>query len=109
MPKATSTKTKVKTKPKPNTKTTSSAVLSPQKATPKPAASREIMMQILLAKVENSKTLDWFELSIMLTKGNTHSDTSKKGTKRRKSTGGEIDGFSGTELRDVFQEVCPLT
>ena len=99
MPKAASTKLKSKSNP------SSPPALSPSKALPKPTASRETMVQILLAKVENSKTLDWFDLSVKFNKGNAPSDISKKGGKRRKSAGEDGECLSGNELRDVFHEV----
>lgn len=68
-------------------------------------ATRSLILQILLARLEADKSYDWYDLSLRLNEGQSVRKDRKKGSKRKKEAVEEQEALSGNELRDVYYDV----
>ena len=73
-----------------------------------PQIPKELFLQIVIAKLEDSKTCDWFELSKVINeKMQGLKDASKpaNGVKYKKTKKGDVERWSGNELKELYQNV----
>lgn len=86
--------------------------LSSSDTPPALTLDKHLVLQIILAKLESSKSCDWHELSLKLSGTSGHAENEakggKKGTIKAKGKGRKevAQGLTGTELREMYHNVC---
>jgi hypothetical protein len=86
----------------------------PSSSTTPPALTldKHLVLQIILAKLESSKSCDWHELSLKLSGTSGYAKEGAKGGKKgaikakaREKKDVAAQGLSGTELREMYHDV----
>ncbi|KAL7422262.1 hypothetical protein Q5752_002908 [Cryptotrichosporon argae] len=90
--------------PSPSAPTTPTTPPTPAPA-PLPGAEKAVVLAILLAKLEDSKTCDWFGLAQSLGGGGGGGGGAKDKGGKGKGQGRKVEGegWSGNELRQMYQ------